>query len=125
MANADLRALMFFHHILNKTKKRALCQLAIERSIRGYVKYGYPGVLVCQGEDAEIKGYIREVKNMRWQQVRLDAMDRVPQDPPAHIPMALKGLEEVASISDIVKTLGVLGSDWETWFKQGMGYSPR
>ncbi|TFK50058.1 hypothetical protein OE88DRAFT_1661584 [Heliocybe sulcata] len=59
---AELRALMFFHHILNKNKKRDLCRLALDRKLRGYVKYGWPGILVCQGEETELKGYIKEVK---------------------------------------------------------------
>ncbi|EPQ54296.1 hypothetical protein GLOTRDRAFT_111623 [Gloeophyllum trabeum ATCC 11539] len=125
MPPADLRAVLFFHHISNRAKIRSLHQLTVEHSLRGYLKLGKPAVLVCQGEESDVDEYLKKVKSMRWQQARVEVKDHVASDAAAHIPANLRGLEEVATLSELTQRLRLLGSDWERWFKRGMGFGPR
>lgn len=56
------RALLTFHHIFSSKKKEIIRKAAKEISIYGICKIGYPGVLAVEGEEGNIKRYIREIK---------------------------------------------------------------
>ncbi len=43
------RKLIWFHHILSTTKRKAIVKWAAELELGGYSKPGYPGVLIVEG----------------------------------------------------------------------------
>ena len=43
------RKLIWFHHILSTTKRKAVVKWAAELELGGYSKPGYPGVLIVEG----------------------------------------------------------------------------
>ena len=56
------RALLTFHHILSSKKKEVIRKVAKETNIYGICKIGYPSVLAVEGEEGNIKRYVREIK---------------------------------------------------------------
>ena len=42
--------LLWFHHIKSQTKRRDIVDWARELGLRGFCKPGYPGIIVCEGE---------------------------------------------------------------------------
>ena len=43
------RKLIWFHHILSTTKRKAIVKWAAELELGGFSKPGYPGVLIVEG----------------------------------------------------------------------------
>ncbi|KDQ56531.1 hypothetical protein JAAARDRAFT_194533 [Jaapia argillacea MUCL 33604] len=115
------RAVLFFHHIMNKNKKRALQDMSIDFKLSGWCKFGFPGVVVVQGESLGMHEYVRRIKAMRWQQVRVETIDDVDDD--KSFGNHRSGLQEVEAISDITQALRPLGL--EPWFRKAMGYAPK
>jgi hypothetical protein len=43
------RKLIWFHHILNTAKRKAIVSWSAELEIGGFIKPGYPGVVIIEG----------------------------------------------------------------------------
>lgn len=56
------RALLIFHHILSSQKKKTIGESARVLNIYGICKVGYPGMLVAEGQESELKEYTRRIK---------------------------------------------------------------
>jgi len=96
--------LIWFHHLLSLTKRKAILALS---SLRGVSKPGYPGVLVLQGHRDVVEDAIVELKGMKWQamQVRGEIVwnDSTLED----------GIHEVETVSEVVERMERLGlGDW-------------
>lgn len=72
-----LRVLIFFHHIINATKRDVVKREAVAHGLGGYSKYGWPGVVVVEGEEAAARSYIRLLSTFRWQQMQVRGEERV------------------------------------------------
>lgn len=72
-----LRALIFFHHIINATKRDVVQREAVAHGLGGYSKYGWPGVVVVEGEEAAVRSYVRLLSTLRWQQMQVRGEERV------------------------------------------------
>jgi acylphosphatase len=61
------RRLIFFHHIINQSKRDFIIHQALELGLGGYSKIGWPGVVVVEGEDCNVQEYVRSLQRLRWQ----------------------------------------------------------
>jgi len=59
---------MHFHHIYNARKKDAITSLADEHGLTGVYLFGKPGRVIIEGEEARVQQWVREIKQLRWQQ---------------------------------------------------------
>jgi hypothetical protein len=96
--------LIWFHHLLSTTKRKAILSL---EGLRGLSKPGYPGILVLQGRKDALDKSVTNLKAMKWQamQVRgeIECNDKQLKD----------GIHEVEKVSEVVEKLEELQlGDW-------------
>mmetsp|Transcript_12893 Transcript_12893/g.21492 ORF Transcript_12893/g.21492 Transcript_12893/m.21492 type:complete len:460 (-) Transcript_12893:461-1840(-) len=61
------RKLIHSHHIIAESKRKAIVELAQHYNIGGCYKYGWPGVIIIEGEEADCISYVEEIRTLRWQ----------------------------------------------------------
>ena len=57
----------FSHHIIAPAKIRAIRQWAAELALGGFVKIGWPGLIVAEGSEENVKRYVAALQRLRWQ----------------------------------------------------------
>ncbi|KAA0164795.1 hypothetical protein FNF28_03682 [Cafeteria roenbergensis] len=67
------RVWIWFHHIKNPAKKKAICDWAKELGLVGVCKPGYPGVLIAQGSESACKEYTSRLRALRWKAMAVRA----------------------------------------------------
>ncbi|TYZ59190.1 hypothetical protein PybrP1_007123 [[Pythium] brassicae (nom. inval.)] len=85
------RRAIYFHHIINPTKRRVVKDWASELQLGGFSKIGWPGIVVVEGREADVQEYVRRLQHLRWKQMTVrgeetessgaavDAMRRLPR----------------------------------------------
>jgi hypothetical protein len=76
------RKLIFSHHIIAKSKRKALKDLSSEYELGGYAKIGWPGIIIIEGEAKNCNKFVDEIKKMRWQHlvVRGEELIEIPSN---------------------------------------------
>ena len=78
------RFLIYFHHIMSSTKKKAILDAAKNLELGGFSKVGFPRVVVVEGEVSHVLEFVRQIQRLRWQQmvVRGEEIEKIspPQD---------------------------------------------
>ena len=49
------RVVLWMHHIKNLNKRKSIMGWAAELNVRGFSKPGFPGIVICEGLDSDIK----------------------------------------------------------------------
>ena len=70
------RRLIWFHHIKSLAKRKHIVTWAHELGIGGYSKPGFPGVIVCEGEEPEVAEFVHRIRQLRWQAMSVRAEQR-------------------------------------------------
>jgi len=65
------RRIIYSHHIIANSKRRALKDLASQYKLGGYSKIGWPGVILIEGEESNCQLFIDEIKRWRWQMIQV------------------------------------------------------
>ena len=60
------RRLIYSHHIIAKTKRKAILNLAKEYDLGGFVKIGWPGIIIIEGLEENCILFVDIVSAMRW-----------------------------------------------------------
>ena len=71
------RRIIYSHHIIANSKRKALARLSSESRLGGYVKIGWPGVIVIEGSESSCQFFVHEVKSWRWQHLSVRAEERI------------------------------------------------
>jgi len=61
------RRLIYSHHIIATSKRRAVSELASELHLGGYAKIGWPGIIMIEGAEEDCVTYVDTIRSMRWQ----------------------------------------------------------
>ena len=61
------RRLIHSHHIIAPSKRKAIVDLAQDYNLGGCYKYGWPGIIIIEGEEAGCISYVEEIRTLRWQ----------------------------------------------------------
>jgi len=67
------RLVLWMHHVKNLNKRKSIVGWAGELHVRGFSKPGFPGIVICEGRDSDVKEYCRRLKAMRWQAIGVRA----------------------------------------------------
>ena len=65
------RRIIYSHHIIANSKRRALKDLASQYKLGGYSKIGWPGVILIEGDEANCQLFIDEIKRWNWQRIQV------------------------------------------------------
>ncbi|KAM5539959.1 hypothetical protein V8D89_006462 [Ganoderma adspersum] len=71
-------ALFVSHHLRSPQKRRSLSQWSHELSLAGFAKVGYPGVIYCEGAQADVEDFVGRVRSMQWLALRLRFVEPAP-----------------------------------------------
>ena len=117
------RKLIYSHHIIAKSKRKAIADLSREYQLGGYAKIGWPGIIIVEGEESECDRFIAEIRSMRWQYLVVRGEEIVPIDDGASLndlrcfPVKMKELAEdqMSDLADMCREVGL-----EALFKTSM-----
>ena len=65
------RRIIYSHHIIANSKRRDLANLASQYKLGGYLKIGWPGMILIEGSESSCQSFVNEIKRWRWQQLQL------------------------------------------------------
>ena len=74
------RRLIYSHHIISKTKRADMKSLASALSLTGYVKIGWPGLIVLEGREEDCVEFYDSMRRWSWKflVVRGEQQERIP-----------------------------------------------
>ncbi|KAL1637772.1 hypothetical protein SLS56_000327 [Neofusicoccum ribis] len=104
-----LRVVLWMHHLLATSKRRAIVQLSKELGLGGFSKPGYPGSVYVEGEAAAVRTFVDELKSMRWQAIQERATENAQMSSLTLAP----GIQEVQGLGDIAERLKSSGNQGE------------
>ena len=70
------RILIYSHHIIAKSKRKAIIDLGKDYNLGGYVKIGWPGIIVVEGREEDCQSFYDEIRRMRWQYLVIRGEER-------------------------------------------------
>ena len=73
-------ALFVSHHLKSPQKRRSLSQWSHELALAGFAKVGYPGVIYCEGAQADVEDFVGRVRSMQWLALRLRFVEPAPSE---------------------------------------------
>jgi len=73
-------ALLTSHHLISPNKRRSLQQWSSTHSLTGFAKVGHPGVIYCEGAQAQVEEFVANVKAMQWLALRVRFVEPVPHE---------------------------------------------
>jgi Protein of unknown function (DUF1115) len=60
------RRLIYSHHIISKIKRANLKELASHYQLTGYVKIGWPGLIIIEGSEQDCQYFYDDIKQWAW-----------------------------------------------------------
>lgn len=60
------RRLIYSHHIISKTKRADMRNLASHYKLTGYVKIGWPGIVILEGRDDDCNSFYDDMRKWAW-----------------------------------------------------------
>lgn len=61
------RRLIYSHHIIAKKKRADIKTIAADYKLTGYMKIGWPGLLIIEGEEEDCNRFYDEIRPWSWQ----------------------------------------------------------
>lgn len=61
------RRLIYSHHIISKTKRANIRSLASDYHLNGYMKIGWPGILIIEGREEDCIAFYDDIRPWAWQ----------------------------------------------------------
>ena len=112
------RKLIFSHHIISKSKRKAIGDLAKEYSLGGYFKIGWPGIIIIEGREEDCQSFYDEIRTMRWQYLVMRGEEREeisPDDETTNlddlrrfpISMTELGEDKMSCLSELCRDVGL------------------
>merc|ERR1719491_2092130 len=56
----------FSHHIIADSKRRAISKWALQLKLGGLAKIGWPGIIIVEGDERNIRAYVEALSRLRW-----------------------------------------------------------
>jgi hypothetical protein len=112
------RKLIFSHHIIAKSKRKAVGDLAKDYKLGGYFKIGWPGIIIIEGREEDCQSFYDEIRRLRWQHLVLRGEDReeiAPDDKTTDLddlrrfPVIMKelGEDKMSHLSEVCRKAGL------------------
>jgi hypothetical protein len=75
------RRCIYSHHIIANSKRKVLAKLAHDYKLGGYVKIGWPGIIIFEGLESSCQAVVHEIKTWRWQHlsIRVEETKQIPE----------------------------------------------
>lgn len=87
------RRLIYSHHIISKVKRADIKQLASEHQLTGYMKVGWPGLIIIEGREQDCVEFYDAIRRWNWQYLVIRGEEQDDLD-------AILGQDENSTIRD-------------------------
>ncbi|KAL0259334.1 hypothetical protein SLS55_005070 [Diplodia seriata] len=114
-----LRVVLWMHHLLATSKRRAIVQLSRELGLGGFSKPGYPGSVFVEGEATSVRTFVDELKSMRWQAIQERASATVPTTSLV-LPSGIQEVQGLGDIAEGLRSTGDQGDSLAAFFLESM-----
>jgi hypothetical protein len=77
------RRLIYSHHIIAQQKRAAIRENAADLKLGGFVKHGWPGLIVVEGSEENAAEFVRRLKRYQWQHLEVrgdETVEAAPND---------------------------------------------
>lgn len=118
--------LIWSHHILATSKRKFIHDTSKELNLNGVCKPGYPGIIIVEGEAANVDDFVEQIKQLRWQALSVKAEMEYDVGDGGKLgsgggdgSQSRSYVHEVESVADVTAILRPVGL--EEWFLEGMG----
>lgn len=112
------RKLIYSHHIIADSKRKAIGDLAKDFKLGGYFKIGWPGIIILEGREEDCQSFCKEIRKFRWQYlvVRGEEHEEIhPGDETTNLddlrrfPIAMKelGEDKMSYLSEVCRKAGL------------------
>lgn len=71
------RKLIYSHHIIAKSKRKAIADLSRDFQLGGYAKIGWPGIIIIEGEESNCDKFYDTIRPMKWQHLVMRGEERL------------------------------------------------
>lgn len=115
------QVVIWSHHLLATSKRRAIQSWSKELSLRGYARPGYPGAIFAEGETDQVDEFVRRLKALRWQALQVRAED-VVEERVLDLGSG-EGIVECESLGEIAESLKERDGELGAMFLEGMKIS--
>ena len=113
------RTLIWSHHLLATSKRKAILTWSRELCLGGYSRPGYPGAVFVEGEIENVDEFVRRMKALKWQALQVRAEEVVGGGTGRSGNLkrgricgaGLEGVVEVESLGEVVDGLRKRGDD--------------
>ncbi|EER19386.1 hypothetical protein Pmar_PMAR012362 [Perkinsus marinus ATCC 50983] len=72
------RRVIYAHHIRNPVKKKLIKEWAKEFHMGGCYKWGYPGVIILEGDEQDCAEYVNLINRLRWMYLAVRGEEQIP-----------------------------------------------
>merc|ERR1712110_1233591 len=79
------RRAMYSYHIIASSKRHAVTEWAIQLGLGGMAKIGWPGVIVVEGDERNVRVYVDALSRLRWKHFVVRGEQTVEGRPGQHI----------------------------------------
>mmetsp|Transcript_22590 Transcript_22590/g.39941 ORF Transcript_22590/g.39941 Transcript_22590/m.39941 type:complete len:348 (+) Transcript_22590:115-1158(+) len=119
------RRLLYSHHIINMGKRTAVVQWAVQLGLSGCSKIGWPGVIIVEGLEQNVREYVDALSRLKWKHFAIrgeeiiegkegQSLDSLRAFPKGFTEYGVNGMPEVA---ELCRDRG-LGALFDTLFKR-------
>ncbi|XP_031488969.1 uncharacterized protein LOC116256695 isoform X2 [Nymphaea colorata] len=101
------RVLIWFHHVKSVQKRKSIIEWSKDMTIGGFLKSGFPGILLVEGERSAIDAYVKQIQSLHWQAmcVRAEEEEEVQNSSEIEnfrcLPHEVQELEELGGMSEL------------------------
>ena len=99
------RRLIYSHHIISKIKRADIKRFASHYNLTGYMKIGWPGLIIIEGNEEECIAFYDEIRPWSWQYlvVRGEQQEPIPPGTSLESRRCFSSFQEVDDISVVAQ----------------------
>jgi hypothetical protein len=98
------RRLIYSHHIIAQEKRAAISANATELNLGGFVKHGWPGLIIVEGMDTDVEEYYRRLKRFQWKHLEVRGAETDVESDECFLSRAATG-RDIARVVDTLRRL--------------------
>ena len=105
------RRAIYFHHVLGVEKRQCIARWSRQLRLNGWLKVGYPGVLLVEGPECGVVDFVAALQRLRWKLMVVRGEERIaaPNGVDAARVVPHQGVPEILSSSEIAASARACG----------------
>lgn len=99
------RRLIYSHHIISKIKRADMKDLVSHYNLSGYIKIGWPGLIIIEGAEEDCQSFYDEIRSWQWKYlvVRGEQQQAIPNGKSIDDLRRFQGFHEVDNMAIVAQ----------------------